>query len=327
MAIENPPRSSLPLGLIIALSSFGLLVTIVFAVMMIRSFGHRSADRIVTGSIRIAPVTGSIPIAPAPLPMRQAETIAVSPLAQSGETALNESTADLVLASGSDKTFIKTFALGDDATFSLKNLSGGITVTVWDQFKVEVKAIPSNSDQGGQVFFKNDNGRLSIRTGPNRGNQDVRYEIKLPRGMGRIEINSVNGSIKLYGVTGQILAESSNGNIDLIDVVGVSKAQTTNGKITAVLGEATDGPMQLTAVNGKIDLTIKSGFDATLDASTVHGSLDIGEQFGIEVQKEVVGQRARGQIGSGGGLLKLTTVNGSIKLSNHNAPLPPAKAR
>ena len=102
--------------------------------------------------------------------------------------------------------------------------------------------IRRNGDRGSQVFFNNDKGNLAIRTSQNRGNQDVRFEIKLPRNMGRVELSSVNGSIRLSDVTGQILAESSNGNIDLTDVVGLSKAQTTNGKITAVLSQATDGP-------------------------------------------------------------------------------------
>jgi hypothetical protein len=125
----------------------------------------------------------------------------------------------------------------------------------------------------------------------------------------------VNGSIKLSDVTGEILAESSNGNIEMTDVVGVSKVHTTNGKIIGVLDRAMDGPMEVVTTNGKIDLTFKSDFDATLEASTVHGGIDIDDQLGITVEKQIVGQRAQGQIGSGGPTLRLTAVNGSIKLS------------
>src|SRR5258705_7627730 len=73
--------------------------------------------------------------------------------------------------------------------------------------------------------------------------------------------------------------------------------------------------MDFTAINGKIDLTFKSDFDANLEASTVHGSIDIDDQLGVAVEKQLVGQHARGQIGTGGPSLRITTVNGSIKLS------------
>lgn len=285
----TPPQSRSRVGWVLAFIGMGLFVAVVIGVMMIARFGRNIANNQIQRSGQTAE-------------------------AQAGETALTEASADLVVNSGSDTTMTKTFAMGPGARFSIKNLNGSITVAAWDNPTAEVKVI-RRGDRGGQVFFNNDKGSLSIRTAANRGNQDVRYEIKLPRKMGRVELNSVNGSIKLSDLTGQIIAESTNGNIDLTDVVGVSKAQTANGRITAVLNEASDGPMQFTAVNGKIDLTIKSDFDATLEASTVHGGISIDDELGISVEKQIVGQHARGQIGSGGPTLKITTVNGSIKVS------------
>lgn len=308
MAIEQTPaRASLPLGLIIALSGFGLLVTIVFVVMMIGGVGHRFYMRGATGRVSIAPRLE---------PMRERVITLGSSVAQSGETALNASNADQVVPSGNETTFIKTFALDDGAAFSLKNTSGSITVTAWDQPNAEVKAIQSGSDHGGQVFFTGNPRSLSIRTAQTSRNQEVRFEVRLPSELGSIEINSVEGSINLSHVSAAITIQSVNGPIDLFDVSGVSKVQTTNGKITALLQGTSDGTMEFANVNGSIELTMKSGFDADLEASTVHGSINIGDQYGITVQKEVVGQSARGQIGSGGELLKLRSVNGSIRLTN-----------
>lgn len=288
----TPPQSRSRVGWVLAFIGMGLFVLVVIAVMMIARFGRNFANR--GGGQQRPPV-----------------------VAEPGETPLNEASADQVVLNGDNSTMTKTFALVPGARFSIKNVNGNITIGAWDNPTAEVKVIRRGADRGGQVFFNNDKGNLTIRTAPagNRGNQEVRYEIKLPRNMGRIELTSVNGSIKLSDVTGEILAESSNGSIEMIDVVGVSKVQTTNGKITAVLDEASDAPMDFTAVNGKIDVTIKSDFDATLDASTVHGGIDIDDQLGIAVEKQMVGQHARGPIGSGGPTLKITTVNGSIKLS------------
>jgi hypothetical protein len=238
------------------------------------------------------------------------------PVAQPGETAL-ESVADQVTVSGSDTVLIKTFPLAPGSKFSIKNVSGSITVEAWDQPKAEVKVTKRGGDNGSQPFFTSSANSLSLRTGVSggRSRQDVRYEVKLPKNMGTVEFESVNGSVKLTNVNGEISVQTANGSIELNDVVGVSKIQTANGKINATLSEASDGPMEFSVANGKIDITLKSDFAADLDASTVSGNISIDDQFGIPVQKGVVGARARGKIGAGGQPLKLASVNGVIRVS------------
>ena len=49
--------------------------------------------------------------------------------------------------------------------------------------------------------------------------------------------------------------------------------------------------------------------------ATLHGSLSIDNGFGIQIEKQVVGARAHGQIGEGGPPLKVKTQNGSIRIS------------
>jgi hypothetical protein len=282
-----PPRKRSPIGWILAFIGMGLFAVVILAVMFVARAG-RNAMR----------------------PPSSPPTFVLS----AGEKALDTS-ADQVVASGNETTLIKSFPLTKSARFSIKNTNGSMTIEAWDQPRAEVKVIKRGSDGGSQVIFNDSGGNLALRTAQTRGNQDVRYEVKLPRQLARIELESVNGSIKLSEVTGQIVVGTSNGNIDLADVVGVSKVQTVNARITGVLKAASDGPMEFTTVNGRIDLTIKSDFDADLEVATVHGGIDIDDEFGIPVQKEIVGRRARGKIGSGGQPLKLTTVNGGVKLS------------
>jgi DUF4097 and DUF4098 domain-containing protein YvlB len=310
MPIEQPlPRASLPLGLIIALSGFGLLVTIVFVGMMIRSAGraHRVALSATNGSIRIEPVTR---------PMAVTEGYSKSAAAQAGETALNSSNADQVLESGNETTFIKTFTLSDDTRVSLKNVNGNITVTAWDQPNAQVSVIGrSGSDRNAQVLFTNSGGNLSIRTAQTRGNQDVRFEVKLPHELGRLELSSQNGVIRLSDVTAEILIDATNGAIELANVGGVSKIRTTNGSIKATLLEASDRSMEFESTNGSIDLMVPPGFEADLAASTIHGTINVDDAFGVQVEKGIVGQTAKGEIGHGGERLKLATTNGNIKLT------------
>ncbi|HSE36581.1 MAG TPA: DUF4097 family beta strand repeat-containing protein [Blastocatellia bacterium] len=285
----TPPRKRTPVGWILAFIGMGLFVLVVVGVMMIARFGR-------------ARINGS--------------GSTTTTQSRQGETVLNESTADTVSALGNDTILTKTFVLGGGAKLSLKNANGNITVTAWDQPKAEVKVIRrGSSDRAAQVFFSDSGGNLSIRTGQNRGNQDVRFEVKIPRELSRVDVSSANGMIKLSDVRAEILVDGTNGAIELIGVVGVSRVHTTNGSIKASLLEASDRGMEFESTNGGIDLTVPPGFEADLEAATVHGTINIEDSLGVEVEKGIVGQKARGEIGQGGERLKLATVNGNIRLA------------
>ena len=292
----QPPRKRSPVGWILAFVGMGLFVALILAVI----FVSRAAKRVIDEIPRGASST-------------RAEAL-------SGEILLNETTADQVTTATSDTTFVKTFPFDEDHTFGIKNVNGNITVEAWDRPEVQVVVIKRGSDserKAAQVYFKKDENGLSLRTAYARGGNkgDVIYQIKLPREADSIQLNTVNGGIKLSDVSGEITAQTVNGLVDLANVTAVSKAQSVNGNIKAVFKAIGSDPMEFKNVNGNIDVQIKGDIDANLEASAVHGTISIEDQFGVPVQKQVVGQKASGQIGSGGPPLKMTTVNGNIKLS------------
>jgi len=285
----TPPQKRSPVGWILAFIGMGLFVLVVIAVMMMARFGRRAGND-----------TAGTPPASS---------------ARQGERVLDENTTDTMVTRGNDTTLTKTFVLGDGAKVSIKNVNGNITVSAWDQPNAEVNVIKrGGSDRSAQVFFTNSGGNLSIRTAQTRGNQDVRFEVKLPRELGRVELSSTNGVIRISDVNAEILVDGTYGAIELANVVGASKIHTTNGSIRASLLEASDRPMEFNSTNGSIDLTVPPGFEADLEASTVHGSINLDEAFGVQVEKGIVGQKAKGEIGQGGERLKLATTNGNIKL-------------
>jgi hypothetical protein len=285
-------------GWILAFIGMGLFVLVVVGVMMIARFGRAR----INGSGG-APTTQS---------------------ARQGETVLNESTADLVTTVGSSTTMTKTFVLGERAKLSLKNANGNITITAWDQPTAEVSVIRrGSSDRASQVFLNTSGGNLSIRTAQTRGSQDVRFEVKVPRELSRVEVSLTNGLIKLSDVRAEILVDGTNGDIELINVAGVSRVHTTNGSIKATLLEASDRGMEFETINGGVDLTVPPEFQADLEAVTRSGNIDIDQSLGVGVEKGNVGQKASGVIGQGGERLKLATVTGNIRLATAE---PSAKA-
>jgi hypothetical protein len=283
-----PPRRRSPIGWILAFIGMGLFVLVVVAVALMARFARG----------RIGP-GGSTP----PTAVRQ------------GERQLDESNADTVTNTGIDTTLVKTFTLGDGAKVSLKNISGNITVTGWDQPQAQVTVVKRSGSDRSQVFFSNNGANLSLRTADNSGNQNIRFEVRLPRQLARVELSSVNGVIKVSDVRAEILVDGTNGSIELTEIAGVSRVRTTNGSIKAGLLEASDRGMEFQSVNGSIELTVPPTFEADLEASTVHGVIVIDDYFGVQVEKGVVGQRAKGEINEGGERLRLSTTNGNIKMA------------
>ena len=284
----TPPRRRSPIGWILAFIGTGLFVLVVVAVALMARFARG----------RIGGPGGTPP-----------------PATRQGERQLDENNADNVTNTGIDTTLVKSFTLGDGAKVSLKNISGNITVTGWDQPQAQVTVVKRSGSDRSQVFFSNNGPNLSVRAADNSGNQNIRFEVRVPRQLARVELSSVNGVIKVSDVKAEILVDGTNGSIELTDIAGVSKVRTVNGSIKAGLLEASDRGMEFQSVNGSIELTVPPTFEAELEASTVHGGIVIDDSFGVQVEKGVVGQKAKGEINDGGERLRLSTTNGNIKMA------------
>lgn len=287
----SPPRKRSPVGWILAFIGMGLFVLVVIAVMMMARFGRNLANQ----------------------PSGRA-----SASARAGETAFLEANAEKVDKIGPETTLTRSFSLSDEPRISVTNVSGIIKISVWDNPQAEVKVTRrgSESDEGfAPVFFSNDGDNLAVRTGDRRGTSDVRFELKLPREVASLELNSVTGVIKLSDIEGDIRVQNVSGQTDLTNIAGLRKAGSVSGNISIVLKEWRDERLDLNAVSGNISLQIKSNVDANLDATAATGTISLDELFGVTVEKKMVGQRARGKMGDGGETLKITTVSGNIKVS------------
>jgi DUF4097 and DUF4098 domain-containing protein YvlB len=109
-------------------------------------------------------------------------------------------------------------------------------------------------------------------------------------------------------------ATSVNGAVELETSAGEAEGESVNGSVRAVVRGQGTSPLRFSSVNGAVDLTLPRGLDADLDASTVNGS--ITSDFEITIQGGMSMRRSRlhGRIGQGGRALRISTVNGSIRL-------------
>jgi DUF4097 and DUF4098 domain-containing protein YvlB len=171
----------------------------------------------------------------------------------------------------------------------------------------------------GDLRLKSSNGRVTLSNAT----------------FGRCEARSSYGTVACRTVKGRSLElDSGNGNLELTDAeatemklsssygslqaqpitTGDLKARSGNGSIHIVCSPAT--PANLTAEvessYGRIDFTAPGGFTGQVYLSTSYGS--IRTSLPITTSGEISRQKIAGRIGTGTGMLRLETRNGSIDL-------------
>jgi DUF4097 and DUF4098 domain-containing protein YvlB len=246
----------------------------------------------------------------------------------------------VALAADHQEEFQKVLPLSAKGTFSLKNVNGKVTVTTWKEEKVEIKAL-KKTDKDAENLQKvkievtsTADSVLVDTIYPKIKNLGVSvdYEVKVPEGIRLAEIHTVNGGLSLNGpfsragastvngsvhvenASGELDLETTNGSVKAVNVRGGINAQTTNGSIQLDL-MTLEAAIRAETTNGGITLRLLAPqeINATLDAKTTNGSISF--DFPVTLQSlEKSKHQLRGQIGQGGPLVSLKTVNGSIRL-------------
>ncbi|HTS88130.1 MAG TPA: DUF4097 family beta strand repeat-containing protein [Gemmatimonadales bacterium] len=139
----------------------------------------------------------------------------------------------------------------------------------------------------------------------------VAFEVQVPAGV-EFDGSTVNGGVVGRDLPGNASLSTVNGDVD-VEAGGVARGSTVNGSIKAKLGRADwEQPLKLSTVNGGIAVTLPATASCELQAETVNGSIE--SDFPVTMTGRINPRSLRGQIGSGGRELKLSTVNGSIQL-------------
>ncbi len=237
--------------------------------------------------------------------------------------------------------FFQIFSLSPKGYFCLENINGLVLVCTWAQPQVEIKAIKKTKRNPEnlklvRIEVKSTNDRITVKTiYPRFRNTGVTvdYEIRLPEKLaetslevvnGRIQISgklhrvkasAVNGSIQAEGIEGPINFSVVNGEIDVVITSGPTKIETVNGPISCHLRALKDN-LTLETVNGPIKITTpaETSLNGYLEANTTNGAINIDLPITFKGLTQSRGS-LEGQIGTGGPLIRVRTVNGSITLS------------
>lgn len=148
----------------------------------------------------------------------------------------------------------------------------------------------------------------------------VDYDLRVPASVA-LDLRTVNGRIATHGVDGEMKAVTVNGRVN-IDTPGSSEveAHTVNGRIEARFAKSFQGAT-LKTVNGGVTAVLPLTASFTGDFSQVNG--DIEAAFPLNIHSHPGSRRVSGEVNGGRYELRITTVNGDIKIDTATPPAPP----
>ena len=236
--------------------------------------------------------------------------------------------------------FHHTYPLNPNGRVEVQNINGAVHITAGDGNEVKVDAIKRAEDEQDlkdeEIRVDASPDSISIETKYHQREEtwlnshhrgaEVEYTLTVPRNARLDEIKLINGRLDIAGVTGEVRASCINGKLVARGLAGEVRLQTINGPLEADFNQAHATPIELSSVNGPVSLTLPSDAKAHIEATTVHGSIE--NDFGLHTNNHRwVGHDLNGELGSGGSHIRLSNVNGTIKVqhANDGHALSPAK--
>lgn len=186
----------------------------------------------------------------------------------------------------------------EDVRIEVVEHEGGVTICA--VYPSARRSRPNNCEPGGGNSNTRDN------------DVEVDFTVMVPRGV-HFEGANVNGDVEAVNLDGSVDVSTVNGSVRLETSGGDADASTVNGSIRATVRALGTSAMRFHTVNGGVTLTLPAGINADLSAETVNGS--ITTDFPIAVMGRMNPRRLSGRIGTGGRVLDIETVNGSIRLN------------
>ncbi len=217
--------------------------------------------------------------------------------------------------------FRKSYSISAGGQIMIANHLGDIKVTGYKGSSIEVVARKKGPDRDLiEIEDRSFGDRIDIHPGflkPGQENCSVDFEVRVPKS---IEYNfsrlwSFNGKVEVSNVTGRLRAESVRGDVKVKGVSGLVSASSLSGNVSVDIDQGSSrSNMRFSSISGNIDVRAPGNLDALIDMSSVSGLLRT--DFPIEVQelRYGPGRSARGRLGSGTQILRISSVSGQVSL-------------
>jgi hypothetical protein len=206
--------------------------------------------------------------------------------------------------------------------------NGGVTVKGWlrndvlVRSRVEAWADTDAAAQAlaAQITLDAGGGQVGARGPESAVNQGahqgwaVSYEIFVPQ-ISDVKLTAKNGGVTVSDVRGRIEFDTKNGGVHLARIAGDVSGETKNGGVQVeLMGGTWEGrQLEVSTKNGGVTLSVPQNYSAHVQTETVHGA--INSEFPVTVTGRIRPRNLDVNLGSGGPLIHVSTVNGGVHLN------------
>ena len=178
--------------------------------------------------------------------------------------------------------FRQLYTLHPDASLTIENLYGNVSITAWDRNAVLVEAIKHATDprhlDDARIVVEPSLNSLAIRTQYAGSDAEhptsVEYRITVPRRIHLENVALTNGRLSLDGLAGPVKASAVNGDIHALKLGGEADLSTVNGRVEANFYRTNAATsISLSSINGAINLTLPSFTGVSLEARNRSGGI------------------------------------------------------
>lgn len=151
-------------------------------------------------------------------------------------------------------------------------------------------------------------------------NRDVRQRVtlSLPRQID-LGVSGVNGRVGVGEVDGPVKLSGINGKVEVAQAMGYSNISGINGRVKITLARLGEQGIHVSGVNGGVELFFAEDLNADLDVTGINGSVN-ADVANVTIFGKVDKQNFHAKIGSGGSPIKVSGINGHVKLSRVGSP-------
>ncbi len=231
--------------------------------------------------------------------------------------------------------FRQTYQLDKDAHVKISSINGVVEVETTDGSAAEVHIIrlAKNRDdlEYRKVIVEHEPASLVVRGESDEGrflsklfgfNPQVRQRVilKVPRQI-ELSARSVNGRVNIGEVNGPVEVSSVNGKVDVRGMSQRGKISSINGGVAlGINGLSGSDGVRVSSVNGAVEVRFNDSLNADLSVSSINGKVthDIPN---MNVQGEYKPTNFRARIGEGGALVRVSSINGTLRLTRATALL------
>ena len=225
--------------------------------------------------------------------------------------------------------FQKTYELSAGGEILIGNYLGDLKVTGYSGNKVEMKAYKKGPDRESiQIIDRSFGNRIDVlaQFPPfYSGKSSVDFDIRVPNSVEYKfnRLSSFGGNVEISDVIGQLRTGSIRGNVEVRDVRGTISASSVSGNVSVKIkgspppdkeGSRPKPVMNIYSVSGNIDVLAPSNLDAVIDMSTVSGTLKTDFPIDVQERRYGSGRWARGILGTGTQVLRISSVSGRVSL-------------